>query len=200
LAHAKEPVSLTPITRMAWPYFPEGTNAFTLRRFLVPYMCEFRGWALFVDGSDMLCRSDICEVFRCKDARKAVQVVKQSYETKSQRKYRGSRMEADNGDYPRKQWASVMLIHGGHPAWRRVSPEYVRDVEPIRLLQLSFIDDEDIGELPVEWNWLVDERGENEKAKIIHFTTGIPAFTQHADAPMANEWQAALLNATAVSV
>jgi hypothetical protein len=201
ITHASQPICITPITRRVWPGFPEGSNSFTARRFLVPYMCGFNGWALFVDGADMLCRADVCELFKCPDHWKAVHVVKHpQYQTKAPRKYRGTPMEADNEDYPRKQWASVMLINCGHFAWRRVTPEFVRDANLMRLLQFTFIADDRIGDLPIEWNWLVDEYGENENAKLLHFTTGIPAFAQHANAPMASEWRAALAIATAVSV
>ena len=47
------------------------------------------------------------------------------------------------------------------------------------------------GELPIEWNWLVDEYGSNDKAKLIHWTKGIPGFKEYSDAPMADKWFAA---------
>lgn len=196
IAHAKQPIAVTPITRMATGDLPEGSNAFTFRRFLVPWFQRWTGWALFVDGSDMLCRADVNELLALADPWKAVHVVKHEYRTRHSRKYRGSPMEADNADYERKQWASVMLINCAHLAWRRLTPEYVANAEPMHLLQLRFLPDERIGELPPEWNWLADEHGANENAKICHFTAGIPAFAGHTDAPMADEWRSALIAAT----
>lgn len=195
IAHAKRPVALSPITRNIIVGQKEGTNAFTFRRFLVPWMQDFTGFAIFVDGSDMLCLSDIGDLFHHADPWKAVQVVKHDYQTKHPIKYRGTPMEAANADYERKQWASVMLINCSHFAWRQLTPEYVAKADPLHLLQLRFIDDDRIGELPIEWNWLADEHGPNPNAKLIHFTAGIPAFPAHQDAPMADEWRASLFKA-----
>jgi hypothetical protein len=35
-----------------------------------------------------------------------------------------------------------------------------------------WLDDERIGELPIEWNWLPDEFGVNPEAKLLHYTLG----------------------------
>jgi hypothetical protein len=199
LAHAHKPVALTPITRLAALDQPEGSNAFTFRRFLVPWMMRFEGVAVFMDGSDMLCMADVNELLELWDPYMAVQVVKHEYSTRHPRKYVGSAMEADNGDYARKQWASMMIINCSHFAWRNVTPEFVRRTTPMDLLQLRFIEDNRIGELPIEWNWLADEFGPNHQAKVLHWTAGIPAFEAHADAPMAREWTASLLAASTCS-
>jgi hypothetical protein len=196
IAHARQPIAITPITRLAAMDQPEGSNAFTFRRFLVPWMMRFEGVALFMDGADMLCQADVNEILELWNPYMAVQVVKHDYRTKHPRKYVGSAMEADNGDYERKQWASVMLMNCSHFAWRQVTPEVVRRAKPLDLLQLRFIEDERIGELPMDWNWLVDEFGPNAQAKVLHWTAGIPAFEGHADAPMAREWTQSLLAAS----
>ncbi len=194
IAHSAGPLTLTPITRRNMGDIRDGSNAFTFRRFLVPWVLDYRGWAVFVDGSDMLCRADLGELFDWIDPDHdvAAQVVKHSYRTKHPRKYRGTAMECDNADYPRKNWASVMLINCAHFAWRNVTPEFLEKAAPLATLQLRFIPDEFIGCLPKEWNWLCDEDGENTAAKLVHFTAGIPAFAAHSGAPMADEWHAAL--------
>lgn len=168
---------------------PEGTNQFTFSRFLIPYLCGFRnGVVLFADACDMLCRADIEDLFQLADPYMAVQVVKHDYETRNPVKYLGTSMECGNGDYLRKNWASLMLINTGHYAWRRINPESVRAMKPLDLLQLRFIDDNRIGEIPVEWNWLVDEYGANDAAKLLHWTAGIPGMPAYAKAPHADEW------------
>lgn len=192
IAHSTGALSLTPITRRNMRAVKEGSNAFTFRRFLVPWMLGYRGWAVFVDGADMLCRADLGELFDLIHFPDAVLVVKHDYATKHACKYRGTAMECDNADYPRKNWASVMLINCSHFAWRNVTPAFLEKANPLALLQLRFIPDDFIGELPAEWNWLCDEDGENPAAKLVHFTAGVPAFPAHADAPMADEWRAAL--------
>jgi hypothetical protein len=50
------------------------------------------------------------------------------------------------------------------------------------------LDDDRIGELPIEWNWLPDEFGENPAAKLLHYTLGTPCFTEFKDTPQADEW------------
>lgn len=195
IAHASGHVALVPITRFANLGFQDGTNAFTFRRFLVPWIMRWEGWALFMDGADMLLRDDICKIQEHFDPYKAVMVVKHDYRTKHPRKYVGSAMESDNPDYERKNWASVMAINCGHFAWRQITPEFVRQASAMDLLQLRFIPDDRIGNLPPEWNWLTDEYGRNPDAKVSHFTAGIPAFEAHSNAPMAHEWTASLLKA-----
>jgi hypothetical protein len=196
IQHASAPVQVTPLTAKALPNFPEGSNAFTLRRFLVPYLMGYQGWACFVDGADMIFRADPFELFALKDPWKAVQVVKHDYKTSYQRKYLGTAMECDNRDYPRKQWASVMLMNCAHSAWRIVDPDWLRKVMPLKVLQFKFIEDDRIGELPMEWNWLVDEHGENDEANLIHWTAGIPCFPKHdVDDVFSNEWWRCFLKA-----
>ena len=115
-------------------------------------------------------------------------VVKHEYMTKHHRKYVGTKMEAYNEDYPRKQWASVMLFSCGHPEWRKFTPEYVANQKKIDLLQ--FKDITRIGSLPREWNHLADEDGDYEQAKIVHWTAGSPGFKHYRHTPMAADFLA----------
>lgn len=178
--HASVPFSITSIGARLLPA-REGSNAFTWARFALPALMGFQGWAIFMDGMDMLVRADIAELADMRDRQFAVQCVKHDYKTINPRKYRGTPMECPNLDYPRKQWASMMIINCGHPAWRDVD-------DTLHTLQLRHIPSDAIGELPVEWNWLADEQGRNDNAKVVHFTAGIPAFAAHAGAAHAGEW------------
>jgi hypothetical protein len=199
LDHAKSPVEITPITRRATPGHSEGSNAFTARRFLVPHLMGYNGWAMFCDGADMMARADMSEIMEHASHRHAVMVVKHDYKTKNARKYRGTLMEADNPDYPRKQWAAVMLFNCRHPVWHDFGPAFIMSTPMIDLLQFKFMPDELIGDLPIEWNWLADEHGENQQAKLLHFTAGVPGIAAHADAPMADEWLATRDRAMAIT-
>ena len=196
LERATEPVALCPLTRRNLPGVREGSNTFTYRRFLVPFQCGYEGWAIFADGADMLCRVDIAELWRLRDARCAVQVVKHDYLTRHPLKYVGAAMQSSNRDYERKQWASLMLINCEHSAWGAVTAGYLNQVSGLHALQLRFLPNSAIGELPREWNWLADEHGDNPDAKIVHYTAGIPAFAAHAHAPMAQMWRDELARAT----
>jgi lipopolysaccharide biosynthesis glycosyltransferase len=192
------PLSIMPVGAKLFPGFAspargDESNDFTRVRFLIPYILGYRGWALFCDGSDMVLRGDLAELWAMRDHYMAVQVVKHEYKTQHPRKYVGTQMEADNRDYRRKNWSSVMLINCGHYAWRNLTPAVVERMTGEDLHQFEFIDDDRIGELPVEWNWLADEYDRNSTAKLLHWTAGTPAFPAYTDAPMANEWARAAL-------
>jgi hypothetical protein len=174
----------------------DGTNAFIYSRFLIPYLQGYRGMAIFADGADMICKADIAELAGLYSPFKAVQVVKHDYETKFPRKYVGTQMEAHNADYPRKNWSSLMLINCGHFSWRDITPESVANLSGSMLHRFDFIPERFIGELPIEWNWLADEYGENADAKLLHWTVGIPAFPHYAHAPHADDWAQAAVKIT----
>lgn len=165
----------------------DGTNAFTYARFMVPELCTWAGKAIFVDACDMLLRADIRQLFDMADTSKAVQVVKHDYTTKHERKYVGTEMEASNESYPRKNWSSVILFNAGHNAHFNYR-ESLRGGNGKFLHRFEWLKDDEIGELPVEWNWL-DEYGENPEAKLLHWTTGIPGFHHYRHAPHADEWK-----------
>lgn len=168
----------------------DGSNDFTYARFSIPERCGFEDWALFVDASDMLLRADLAQLFALADPAFAVQVVQHDYRTRHPVKYVGTPLECANPDYPRKNWSSVMLLNCGHPAHRRAR-DRLRGRDGAFLHRLGWLRDDEIGALPPEWNWLADEYGENDAAKLLHWTAGIPGFRHYEDAPHAAEWHAA---------
>jgi len=57
------------------------------------------------------------------------------------------------------------------------------------LHRFTWLDDERIGELPPEWNWLDVEYDWNPNAKLVHYTLGTPCFREFADAGnFAQDW------------
>ena len=185
---ASIPVSFTPLALNTLKGYTEthtdGSNAFIYSRFLVPYLCDYKGLALWIDG-DMICRTDIAEILQyATDPSIAVSVVKHDYTTKHPVKYLG----AKNEDYPRKNWSSVMLFNCG--AWRNkdLTPEYIMKATGKQLHRFEWLKDELIGELPKEWNWLADEYEYNDSAKIVHFTIGTPCFKDYQTKSYADEW------------
>lgn len=177
LSRASVPVRITPVGAFGGP---QGTNEFTYSRFMVPALTGYRGHAIFMDGSDMIMRADIAALDRLFDPAYAVQVVQHApYKTRHKVKYVGTAMECPNTNYARKNWASVMLINCEHEAWRSVP-------EGLDALQLRFIPDDLIGEIPSTWNRLVDEG--MDAGNVCHWTAGIPAFRHYANAPHADLW------------
>lgn len=176
----------------------DGTNAFIYSRFLIPYLQQYEGMAIFADGADMLCRADIAELWALRDPYKAVQVVKHEYKTKHPRKYIGTQMEAKNEDYPYKNWSSLMIINCQHYGWREINPGTIEDATGAYLHRFQFLEPRFVGSLPWVWNWL-DEYGEEPNAKIIHWTNGTPAFPHYKDAPHAKEFWNQLVKVTHVT-
>jgi hypothetical protein len=192
LEHASRPIDLTIVTAAKAAELgigTDGSTAFTKSRFAVAHWFNYRGIALWMDGADMMFRADPYGLVEHLDGfSSAVQVVKHDYTPRAARKYVGTEMESPNVAYPRKNWSSVMGMWCSHSAWRKLSAEYVASASGQHLHRFEWCDDKLIGELPLEWNWL-DEYGENPRAKLVHYTNGIPAFAAYRDAPHAEEWR-----------
>src|SRR6185312_12894549 len=150
IERASIPVSFHPLHRPMLDNFDgqkDGTNAFIYSRFLIPHLQSYNGWALFFDG-DMAMVNDVAELWALRDefvVNKAVCVVQHDYKTRQPRKYLGTLMEADNLDYPRKNWSSVMLWNCNHMANRILTPEFVREAPGSFLHRFSWLKDEQIG-------------------------------------------------------
>ena len=187
IRHSSEPVSVIPLALTNIKNYKEvhtdGSNQFIYSRFLVPYLCNFQGKAIFLDG-DMIVRNDIVKLWDLFDFTKDVMVVKHDYKTKSNVKYLNSK----NEDYPRKNWSSVILWNCESKKNSILTPAFINRQSGSFLHRFQWLDDYDIGELPVEWNWLPDEFGENKNASLLHFTLGAPCFHDYAETSMASEW------------
>lgn len=165
----------------------DGTNAFIYSRFLVPYLCGFNGWALYMD-SDMLFRDAPEKLWSLRHSSKAALVVKHEYKTKATRKMVGTPMESPNGDYPRKNWSSLILWNCGHPQNRILTREFVSEAGGQVLHRFSWLGDDLIGEIPRQWNHLVGEYPHDPEAKCVHFTLGAPGFSSYSSCDYAAEW------------
>jgi lipopolysaccharide biosynthesis glycosyltransferase len=190
LEKASLPVQIIPLAENTLAGYREthsdGSNKFIYSRFLTPYLNNFSGWAIFADG-DMICQTDIKELWDLRDEAKAVQVVKHDYQTKSHTKYLGNK----NENYPRKNWSSLILWNCAHPAHRLLTPEFIQQQKGSYLHRFSWLQDDQVGELPQNWNWLAIEYEDNPQAKLIHYTLGAPCFKDYADSEMAQPWHLA---------
>ena len=181
------PVQISPLVLSQLQEFNEmhddRSNDFVYSRFLTPYLTDFKGWAIFADG-DMICQGDLKELIDMADPSKAVMVVKHDYQTKATQKYLGN----INENYPRKNWSSVILWNCDHPKHKILTPDFVSKQTGKFLHRFSWLDDQDIGELPLEWNWLASEYKVNREAKLIHYTLGTPCFKDYKNSDMADIW------------
>jgi len=168
----------------------QGSNAFTMSRFLVAEMQQHEGWSIYFDACDMLCLGDVSEMLRQADPTCAVQVVKHDYKTRHPVKYIGSDMQCPNRHYERKNWASVMLINCAHWGWRPVTKDSIEKAKMADLLQFRWLPDDLIGHISDDWNRLVDEGQPVEGARIMHWTAGAPFVSPYYhSAPGADLWR-----------
>jgi len=187
IRQASCPVAIVPLALNLLNNYKEthgdNSNHFVYTRFLVPHLMNYAGWAIFIDG-DMIIRDDIVNLWNLKDNTKDAMVVKHSYKTRMKQKYLGSK----NEDYPRKNWSSVILWNCDAQANQQLTPEFVQQQPGSYLHRFSWLEDDKIGNLPVEWNWLPDEFGPNTSAKLLHYTLGTPCFHDFSQTPQADEW------------
>lgn len=160
---------------------------FSFTRFLVPALMQHRGWALFCDA-DFLFLGDVAELFnRHADPDKAVMVVKHK-----PLEAEGTKMDGQaQQPYFRKNWSSLMLWNCGHPSNQRLTPYHVNGMSGQWLHAFSWLESEEIGELPGEWNWLsrIDAALMAGDPKAVHFTLGIPDMPGYEGSPYAEHWR-----------
>ncbi len=154
-----------------------------IARFWVPYLCRYKGWALFTDG-DVLFREDVRQLFALADPKYAVQVVKHKPMLENGEKKGGHIQQP----YPRKNWSSVMLFNCGHPAHRALTVDVLnawpgRDLHAFKWLTLG-----QIGSLPAQWNYLVGVTPLMSDPAIVHYTLGTPLVAGHEGDPFSDEW------------
>jgi len=192
LSRSSIPVSFTPVNiRNLKKIFnrkrdPKQSNEFSFSRFLVPYLNNYQGFALFMD-CDMMLRCDIADILEQAelDPGKAVYVVQHSYKPSDNIKY----LDTVQYPYPRKNWSSVVLWDCSHPSNKAVTPEWVETASGLDLHRFTWLKDEEIGELDVRWNWLVGEYASPpEDVKNVHWTIGGPYFREYAHVDFADEW------------
>lgn len=143
------------------------STEFAISRFIVPIICQ-TGWALFVD-CDVVFLVDPSELLEYADPSKAVLCVKHNHQ--------GGGIKMVNKTqttYPRKNWSSVMMFNCDHPANRRLTLADVNNRPGRDLHAFYWLNDSEIGELPLSWNWLVNVSERPKNPKIAHFTNGGP--------------------------
>jgi hypothetical protein len=91
--------------------------------------------------------------------------------------------------YHRKNWSSFILWNCGHPANRRLTLPVVNGQTGGWLHAFGWLEDDLIGELPREWNFLegwYPARGPIPAA--VHYTRGGPWFKDYQDVDYAEAW------------
>jgi lipopolysaccharide biosynthesis glycosyltransferase len=160
---------------------PLASTEFSFSRFLVPHLMNYNGWAIFMD-SDMVMLSDITELWNLRNEDYAIQVCKHDYTPSSKNKFLGNNQTI----YAKKNWSSLMLMNTSK--CKTLTPEYVNTKSGLELHQFKWLDENLIGSIPLEWNWLVGEYPYKKDVHNVHFTEGGPYFKDYKNTEYANEW------------
>lgn len=163
LKRSTKPVSIIPLVLPQLPLKRVGLTPFTYSRFLVPYLCGFKGWALFLD-LDMLVVDDIAKLFDFADDKYSVLVSKNK---------------------KRFEWASVMLFNCAK--CQKLVPKYIEEAEGLHIL--SWAEEQAIGSLPSHWNHLVGYDAPRNDVSLIHYTQGVPCFDETKESEHAQVWK-----------
>lgn len=162
-------------------------TSFAISRFLTPHLAR-SGWALFLDA-DMLVRGDLGALFGQVErdfADKAIVCVKHDFRPTEA-------VKMDNQaqvQYPKKGWSAFAFFNCDHPANRALTLDLINEVPGRNLHAFCWIEDEDlIGGLPVEWNWLVGHSDPQIEPKNVHFTDGFPLQKGYETVPFSDEWR-----------
>ena len=188
LKHSTLPIAITPVhlANIKSAFYRKreklSSTDFAFSRFIVPYLMNYDGWALFMD-CDMLMKADIAELWELRDPEFAVQVCKHDYSPRSKVKF----LNQVQTTYPKKNWSSFMLLNCAQ--CRSLTPEFVNTASGLELHQFKWLrGDHLIGEIPLEWNWLAGEYEYKADVKNIHYTEGGPYFTDYRDSDYADDW------------
>ena len=170
--------------KLFWRDDTTGVTEFTYTRFLVPYLNNYQGWALFCD-SDFLWNCNIEEVFeKYAKPEYAVCCVKHNYTNcHGKTKMDGRPQEY----YPRKNWSSLMLFNCSHPSTKNLTLENVSSQSPAWLHRMQWAKDEEIGEIDKSYNYLVGYYDDNI-IKALHYTDGGPWHPGYENGEHVEKW------------
>lgn len=163
------------------------STEFTYTRFLVPVLQGYSGYAIFCD-CDFLWLEGI-DTFLNEiniSEQKAVYVCKHDYTPRQN-------IKMDNilqTTYPRKNWSSLILWNCNHPKNSLLTKELIHNASGAYLHRFQWLDDSDIGEINIQWNWLVDEYNVSQHGspRALHYTNGGPWFENCKNCSYASLW------------
>ena len=160
------------------PRDPLASTECAYARFLVPYLCNYRGKAMFL-SSDTLCLADVREIDQLDMVSYALRIVEHRYSPSQVMNVHGCLQNA----YPRKNWSSPMLMDCSKlRLWTR---EAVESYPAAYFERFQDIPGEQIGEIPWRWSAL---DALDQTAKLVHFASGTPRSGRLSSSPHATLW------------
>lgn len=162
---------------------PLQSTEFSFSRFLMPYLANYEGWAIFVD-CDFLALDDIAKLWDMRDDRYAVMCVKHDHKPAENVKFLG----ATQTTYEKKNWSSMMMMNCAKCT--ALTPDYVNTATGLELHRFQWLESDDlIGEVPPAWNHLVGyNKAPVEEISMLHYTEGGPYFEDYRDCEHADVW------------
>ncbi len=157
---SSKPVAITPLLIDQLPIKRQGLTQFTFSRYLVPWLCNYEGQALFID-SDMILLDDIAKLFDAATGA-AVDVVQFVGKFQFER-------------------PSVMLFDCAQ--CKDLTPQLIENECP-----QDFSWAPSVGALSEDWNHLVGYSLPNPNAKLIHYTQGVPGYKECRNCEYSFEW------------
>jgi lipopolysaccharide biosynthesis glycosyltransferase len=184
------PLKLDKLRSQNWYWREEdklGSTEFTFSRFMVPFLTDYNGWALFID-CDFVFKEDIAELFSLANDKYAVMCAHHDYTPRPGEKMDGQAQLP----YPRKNWSSMVLWNCGHKSNKAVTLDLInhKDTTGAYLHRFSWLPDNLVGQVTHEWNWLVGwyKQPADGIPKALHYTEGGPWFEHMKDCEYALDW------------
>lgn len=177
-------IDLSKMRKLGYTRNEDGSTEFAYTRFLVPYLCQYEGYAVFCD-SDFIWRKDPSALLSLIDPQDPVSCVQHpKMDVVSDTKFKGNKNEW----YPKKWWSSMMVFNCSHyDVVENLSLENINSKSPAWLHRMEWASS--IGNLPREYNHLVRYYEYNPESVAVHFTEGTPMYHEYSKDDYADEWK-----------
>jgi lipopolysaccharide biosynthesis glycosyltransferase len=162
------------------------STQFAFARFFAPYLSDFKGISIFLDG-DFLLLESIDKLLDLYNPEYALQCCQHDYKPKESVKMGGKIQAA----WPRKNWSSLMIINNEHPKNKTLTPTTINNQSGAFLHRFKWLDDAEIGSLPLQWNWLVNWYTEPDDGYplALHYTEGGPWLKEFKNCEYSGLWK-----------
>lgn len=163
----------------------QGSTEFSFTRFLVPFLSNFKDYAIFCD-SDFIWNCDPLELEQFLNKDKSVFVVKHDLKECVMPKIKMHGIE--QFWYPKKNWSSLMIFNSSHLDCIKLTPEIVSSNSGKYLHEFNWTTEDYIGDLPKTYNYLVGYYNDINNPKAVHFTSGGPWHPGYETVDFSNQW------------
>jgi hypothetical protein len=148
------------------------TNNFSRTRFLTPLLdSSANKWVAFCDDDFLFLKNPKKLMSNLSDD-KIVYLCKHDYVSNTDIKMNNK----INNNYHCKNWSSLMIFNKDK---FNLSMHQILNMNLMDLHQFKWINNDDIGSIPLTWNWLVGEYEYNSDSSALHYTLGGPWYENY---------------------